>query len=94
MKLNELKNQYFTKPPKIMQTQEKNVFLTRFEAFALYKYYTAKSDESKEADSFTLAQIYLDKAQDWLDKACEIEATNSDQVSEQMPKEILFSITQ
>jgi hypothetical protein len=77
-----------------MQTQEKNVFLTRFEAFALYKYYTAKSDESKQAESFTLAQIYLEKAQDWLDKACEIESTNSDKVSEQMPREVLFSITQ
>jgi hypothetical protein len=77
-----------------MQTQEKNVFLTRFEAFALYKYYTSKSDESKQADSFTLAQLYLDKAQEWLNKACDIEATNSDQVSEHMPKEILFSVAQ
>ena len=94
MKLNELKNLYFTKTPKIMQNQEKNVFLTRFEAFALYKYYTAKSDESKEAESFSLAHLYLEKAQAWLDKACEIESTNSDQVNEHAPKEFLFSISQ
>jgi hypothetical protein len=74
--------------------KKKNVFLTRFEAFALYKYYTAKSDESKEAESFSLAHLYLEKAQAWLDKACEIESTNSDQVNEHAPKEFLFSISQ
>jgi hypothetical protein len=70
-----------------------NAKITRFEAFTLYKSYDAKSDLHRQDGKLYLAQIYLDKAQEWLDKACEIESTNSDQVNEQMPSDVLISIT-
>ena len=71
-----------------------NAKITRFEAFTLYKTYDAKSDQHRQEGSEALARLYSEKAQDWLDKACEIEATNSDQVNELMPSDVLFSITQ
>jgi hypothetical protein len=70
-----------------------NAKITRFEAFTLYKSYDAKSTQYMKEGSYTMAQLYLDKAQEWLDKACEIESTNSDQVNEQAPSEFLISIT-
>ena len=70
-----------------------NAKMTRFEAFTLYKSYDAKSDQRRQEGNETLARIYSEKAQDWLDKAFEIQTTNSDQVNEQIPSDVLISIT-
>jgi hypothetical protein len=70
------------KNPINMKTQANLVKITRFEAFALYKYYQAKAKEHKENGATFFAELYQDDAQKWLDIATEIEATNADKVNE------------
>ena len=70
------------KNPINMKTQANLVQITRFEAFALYKYYQAKAKEHKEKGATFFAEIYQEEAQKWLDIATEIESTNADKVNE------------
>ena len=65
-----------------MENLEKNAFITRFEAFELYIHYKEKSKKSENDYLQILPEIYTEKAQKWLDIACEIEATNSDGAAE------------
>lgn len=56
------------------------VEVTRFEAFALHKHHSNRSLESKKEGLEGLAESYSEKAQTWLDIACEIEKADADNV--------------
>lgn len=67
------------------------VELTRFDAFDLYKACKQKGIEAKNKGLESLAEIYFERSQNWLDIACEIEATNSDGNEEYLMNNLPFA---
>jgi hypothetical protein len=67
-----------------MRTKANIVEISRFEAFALHKHYKVKAENAKDNGTWSLVESYLEDAQKWLEIACEIEATDSDQVNESL----------
>jgi hypothetical protein len=65
-----------------MTTKANIVKISRFEAFALHKYYKTKAENAKENGTWSLVESYQEDAQKWLEIAVEIEVTNADKVNE------------
>jgi hypothetical protein len=50
----------------------------------LHKHYNNKSQEAQKEDLEGLAESYSEKAQKWLDIACEIEKADADNVAKSL----------
>lgn len=64
-----------------MENTPNIVKINRFEAFALYKSYKEKANEAKITGS-VLYETYTEKADKWLEIACEIEKADADDVNQ------------
>lgn len=64
--------------------QSNLVEVSRFEAFALYKHFSAKSIESMQAGYSGASESYSNKAKKWLDLAVQIEQANADDINKNL----------
>ena len=66
------------------EPQANLVEVSRFEAFALYKHFSAKSIESMQAGYSGASESYSNKAKKWLDLAVQIEQANADDINKNL----------
>lgn len=66
------------------EPQANLVEVNRFEAFGLFKDYSAKKDKAMQDGFEGLADTFSDKAENWLKIAVQIEQTNADDVNKSL----------
>jgi hypothetical protein len=64
--------------------QSNLVEITRFEAFGLYKDYSAKSVNAMQEGFVGASESYYEKAEKWLDVAVKIEQADADDVNKNL----------
>jgi len=67
-----------------MTTKANIVEITRFEALALYFDYKEKIQQAKDSEYWSLIEGYEERAQKWLEIACDIEKADSDKLNESL----------
>ena len=66
------------------EPQANLVEVTRFEAFGLYKHYSAKSVNAMQEGFAGASETYYEKAEKWLDVAVKIEQSDADGVGKNL----------
>jgi len=66
------------------EPQANLVEVTRFEAFGLYKHYSAKSVSAMQEGFAGASESYYEKAEKWLDIAVKIEQSDADGVGKNL----------
>lgn len=66
------------------EPQANLVEVTRFEAFGLYKHYSAKSVSAMQEGFAGASESYYEKAEKWLDIAVKIEQADADGVGKNL----------